>query len=101
MGHQNLICSKNQELDLGFVSSRWRCSTNIGAIGSLVLAILAYIRALFVPRHRLALEAAALRQQLAVSNGSSLDPDSTAKTGSSRLGCVWVVKINADLESAS
>jgi hypothetical protein len=31
-----------------------------------VLAILAYIRAFFVPRHRLALEAAALRQQLAV-----------------------------------
>ena len=35
-------------------------------MGSLVLAVVAYIRALFVPRHRLALEAAALRQQLAV-----------------------------------
>ncbi len=35
-------------------------------MGSLVLAIVAYIRAFFVPRHRLALEAAALRQQLAV-----------------------------------
>lgn len=35
-------------------------------MASVVLAILAYIRAFFVPRHRLALEAAALRQQLAV-----------------------------------
>jgi putative transposase len=35
-------------------------------MGSLVVAILAYIRAFFVPRHRLALETAALRQQLAV-----------------------------------
>jgi hypothetical protein len=35
-------------------------------MGSLAFAIIAYIRAFFVPRHRLALEAAALRQQLAV-----------------------------------
>jgi hypothetical protein len=35
-------------------------------MASLVLAIVAYIRCFFVPRHRLALEAAALRQQLAV-----------------------------------
>lgn len=35
-------------------------------MGSLVLSIIAYIRAFFVPRHRLGLEAAALRQQLAV-----------------------------------
>jgi putative transposase len=33
---------------------------------SVVSAILAYIRAFFVPRHKLALQAAALRQQLAV-----------------------------------
>ena len=39
---------------------------SIEAMFSLVVAILAYIRALLVPRHRLALEAAALRQQLAV-----------------------------------
>ena len=42
------------------------CSTTIGAMPSVVFAILAYIRAFFVPRHRLTLEAAALRQQLAV-----------------------------------
>ena len=35
-------------------------------MGSLVLAVVAYMRALFVPRLRLALEAAALRQQLAI-----------------------------------
>ena len=35
-------------------------------MGSLMLAVVAYIRAIFVPRHKLALEAAALRQQLAV-----------------------------------
>jgi transposase InsO family protein len=35
-------------------------------MGSLVIAVVTYIRALFVTRHRLALEAAALRQQLAV-----------------------------------
>src|SRR6516162_10474975 len=33
---------------------------------SLALSMVAYIRAFFVPRHQLALEAAALRQQLAV-----------------------------------
>jgi hypothetical protein len=37
----------------------------IGAMGSLVLAVFAYIRAFLVPRHKLSLEAAALRQQLA------------------------------------
>jgi len=35
-------------------------------MGSLMLAVVTYIRAFFVPRHKLALEAAALRQQLAV-----------------------------------
>lgn len=35
-------------------------------MGSLVLAVVAYIRAFFVSRHTLALEVAALRQQLAV-----------------------------------
>jgi putative transposase len=35
-------------------------------MGSLVLALIAYIRSFFVPRHALALEVAALRQQLAV-----------------------------------
>jgi len=35
-------------------------------MGSLSVAVLTYIRAFFVTRHRLALEAAALRQQLVV-----------------------------------
>ena len=35
-------------------------------MGSLAVGILAYVRAFFVTRHGLALEAAALRQQLAV-----------------------------------
>ena len=35
-------------------------------MGSLMLAVVTYIRAIFVRRHKLALEAAALRQQLAV-----------------------------------
>ena len=37
----------------------------IGAMDSLV-AMMAYLRAFFLPRHRLALESVALRQQLAV-----------------------------------
>ena len=35
-------------------------------MGSLMLTVVTYIRAFFVPRHKLALEAAALQQQLAV-----------------------------------
>ena len=42
------------------------CWTTLGGMASLVLAIVTYILCFFVPRHRLALEAAALRQQLAV-----------------------------------
>ncbi len=41
---------------------------------SVVIAIVAYVRAFFVPRHRLALEAAALRQQLAVFNRNQPRP---------------------------
>jgi hypothetical protein len=35
-------------------------------MGSLLLAVVKYIRAFFVPRHKLTLEGAVLRQQLAV-----------------------------------
>ena len=38
----------------------------MSAMGSLISALLAYIRAFWLPRHKLALETAALRQQLAV-----------------------------------
>ena len=41
-------------------------STKIGLMVTLTCAVIAYVRALLVPRHKLALEAAALRQQLAV-----------------------------------
>ena len=41
-------------------------STTIRSMGSLTVAVLTYIRAFFVSRQRLALEAAALRQQLVV-----------------------------------
>ena len=41
-------------------------SHTIGVMVALVLAVVTYFRAFFVPRHRLALEAAALRQQLTV-----------------------------------
>ena len=61
-----MICSKNEEVERGFIRVPRRRSTNIGTMGELVFAIFAYMRAFFVPRHRLALEAAALRQQLAV-----------------------------------
>ena len=40
-------------------------------MSSLMLAVATYVRAIFVRRHKLALEAAALRQQLAVFNRMS------------------------------
>ena len=43
-----------------------RRSTKIGLMVTLALAVIVYARAFFVPRHKLGLEAAALRQQLAV-----------------------------------
>ena len=49
----------NEQVDLGFLPALDVCWANIGAMGSLVVAILAYIRAFFVPRHRLALETTA------------------------------------------
>ena len=44
------------------VHQRVRCEVMI----ALVLAVIAYCRAFFIGRHRLGLEAAALRQQLVV-----------------------------------
>jgi hypothetical protein len=49
-------------------------SNDFGAALPLVLAMVAYLHALFVPRHNLALEAAALRQQLAVFKRKRLRP---------------------------
>jgi hypothetical protein len=66
------------------------CPTTIRASVRSALQSLPYIRALFVTRHRLALEAAALRQQLVVfkrkqprpglkSHGPALLDDATAR----------------------
>jgi hypothetical protein len=66
VGHQNLINEQNQWIELGSWQPGKDCSTTIRAMGSLTLAVVTYIRAFFLTRHRLALEAAALRQQLAV-----------------------------------
>ena len=65
VGHQNAVGNKNQALADGFVS-RDAIQTKIGLMITLALALVAYVRTFFVPRHKLALEAAALRQQLAV-----------------------------------
>jgi hypothetical protein len=48
------------------IQVRYNQLDKIGAMGSLVFAVVPYIRAFFVQRHKLALETAALRQQLAV-----------------------------------
>jgi hypothetical protein len=47
-------------------SARRRRSTKIGLMVILAYAWSLYLRTFFLPRHKLALEAAALRQQLAV-----------------------------------
>lgn len=57
---------ENQQVGSGSLRTVQHCWNKIRAMGSLVLAIVAYIHAFLMPRHRLALEAAALRQQLAV-----------------------------------
>ena len=63
MSHQNLIGQKTEALSLLVSISRRR--TIIGTM-SLLGPMMAYLRAFFLPRHRLALEIVALRQQLAV-----------------------------------
>jgi putative transposase len=63
VGHQNFIRQWNQE----FSSRRQHpVSRHIRAMIALILAAITYPRAFFVCRHRLGLEAAALRQQLVV-----------------------------------
>lgn len=62
-------------------------------MGSLMLAVVTYLRAFFVPRHKLALEAAALRQQLAVFKRKQLGPGSAATTDSSGPGYSDCIRI--------
>ena len=54
-------------------------------MGLLMLAVATYIRAIFVRRHKLALEAAALRHNSPFSKGSNLGQGSAARTDSSGL----------------
>ena len=76
VGHQTSSVGEMNRWEADFVAVIERCWTNIRAMGSLVFAIVAYIVRSSC-RVRLALEAAALRQQLAAfSNGSKLDPGS-------------------------
>jgi len=67
-----------------------RRRTIIGAMGLLGL-MMAYIRAFFLPRHRLALEIVALRQQFTVFKCNNLVPDSIISTGC--FGSHYVVDI--------
>ena len=58
--------SNIKHLDRRHPSARgWR-STKIGSTVTLACAVATYLRTLFLPRHKLALQAAALRQQLAI-----------------------------------
>ncbi|MBV8830228.1 MAG: hypothetical protein JO108_13470 [Acidobacteriaceae bacterium] len=51
-----------------------RLPSSIRVMVTCLLATLAYLRAFLMARHSLAMETAALRQQLAVTNGNSPDP---------------------------
>ena len=60
---------------------------------TLAFSMVAYIRAIFLPSHQLALEAAALRQQLVVLSGSRPTPGCIASIAASGLrsaGCIRV-----------
>ena len=72
VGHQNAACEENQAfasrmtLPGDSVQLRRLHPTKIGLMVTFAFAVVAYVRAFFVSRHKLALEAVALRQQLAV-----------------------------------
>jgi hypothetical protein len=63
VGHQNAVWEKNQAVAHGISRPAVQ---QIGWMVTLAHAVSAYLRAFFVPRHKLAVEAAALRQQLVV-----------------------------------
>jgi hypothetical protein len=83
-----LIGYKNEAVSLPISMSRRR--TIIGVMGLRGL-MMAYIRQFFLPRHRLALEIVALRQQLTVFKRKQLVPDSIISTGC--FGSHYVVGI--------
>src|SRR4029077_6282208 len=67
VGHQNAVCEKRQAATHGISLPGDAVQLyKIGLMVTLARAVIAYVWALFVPRHKLALEAAPLRQQLAV-----------------------------------
>jgi hypothetical protein len=64
VGHQNAACKRRQAVARGI--NRPADAVQLYKIGLMVTAarpVIGYARAWFVPRHKLALEAAALRQQ--------------------------------------
>jgi hypothetical protein len=68
VGHQNLGNDKKVTAEAESRTNSDRSPSNIRLMVTFLLAILAYVLALVSSRHRLALEAVALRQQLAVYN---------------------------------
>jgi hypothetical protein len=68
VGHQNAITKQNQAVGAVpfYLLPAGRPSSKIEPWLTLACAVVAYLRSLFLPRHKLALEAIALRQQLAV-----------------------------------
>jgi len=73
VNHQNLIGYKTEALSWRVLISTRRII--IGAMDWL-LPMMAYLRAFFLPRHRLALESVALRPRLAVSKRKQARPNS-------------------------
>ena len=59
----------------------------IGAMGSLVFALVAYIRAFLITRHKLALEMLLCGSNSPFSSESNLGPRSAAQTGSFGRRC--------------
>jgi len=64
---------------------------------TLALSMVAYIRVFFVPRHQLALEAAALRQQLAVFKRKQTRPRLIASIASSGLRSAGCIRVGLNL----
>jgi hypothetical protein len=66
VGHQNAITDQNQAVGAVPFYLLLAGHPSIKIEPWLACAVVAYLRSLFLPRHKLALEAVALRQQLAV-----------------------------------
>jgi len=82
VGHQNFICSKKITTFDWVRASVDGCSINIRTMGSLVLAVTAYLRAPFRATNS-HWNPLLFGNSWRFSNASSLDPDSMARTDSS------------------